>query len=198
MNLGIRWDVDFNAKTRDFVTPQRAVDALHALALDPRIQPAFYNVDDYISTGHNRKIDYNNIAPRIGFSYDLNADQRTVFFGGYGRYYDRALYRNVAEEALLTQYTQSRSTSRGTDFQSMACRRSSGTDPFLTPAGFAALRTSLAAQNFPGGELRLVPNDLQTPYTDQFSLGVRQRFGVLKTSLTYNYTLGRDQIAMFR
>jgi hypothetical protein len=68
-------------------------------------------------------------------------------------------------------------------------------DSFLTPAGFAALRTSLAAQNFPGGELRLVPNDLQTPYTDQFSLGVRQRFGVLKTSLTYNYTLGRDQIA---
>ena len=45
-----------------------------------------------------------NFAPRIGFSYDLNADQRTVLFGGYGRYYDRALFRNAAEETLLTQY----------------------------------------------------------------------------------------------
>jgi outer membrane receptor protein involved in Fe transport len=195
INAGVRWDVDTNARDRHFVTPQRAVDALHALAADPRIQPAFYNVDDYISTGHNRKIDYNNIAPRIGFSYDLNADQKTVFFGGYGRYYDRALYRNVAEEALLTQYTQSE-IHFSADGQPINGIPTVVWDPnFLTPEGFAALEASLAAQNFPGGELRLVPNNLQTPFTDQFSLGVRQRFGILKTSLTFNHTLGRDQIA---
>lgn len=194
-NLGLRWDVDTNARDRDFVTPDRAVEALHALAADPRIQPAFYNVDDYISTGHNRKIDYNNIAPRIGFSYDLNADQKTVFFGGYGRYYDRTLYRNVAEEALLTQYTSSEVHFSLDGLPINGVPTVIWNDNFLTPEGFAALRASLAAQNFPGGELRLVPNNLQTPYTDQFSLGVRQRFGALRTSLTYNYTLGRDQIA---
>jgi outer membrane receptor protein involved in Fe transport len=195
LNLGIRWDVDTNARDRDFVTPDRAIQALNVLAADPRIQPAFYNVNDYISTGHNRKIDYNNIAPRIGFSYDLNADQRTVFFGGYGRYYDRALYRNVAEEALLTQYTQSEIHFSRDGLPINGVPTVIWNDNFLTPAGFAALKSSLAAQNFPGGELRLVPNNLQTPYTDQFSLGVRQRFGQLRTSLTYNYTLGRDQIA---
>ena len=195
INAGVRWDVDTDARDRDFVTPQRAVDALHALAADPRIQPAFYNVDDYISTGHNRNIDWNNIAPRIGFSYDLNADQRTVFFGGYGRYYDRALYRNVAEEALLTQYTQSE-IHFSRDGQPINGIPTVVWDPaFLTPEGFAALEASLAAQNFPGGELRLVPNNLQTPYTDQFSLGVRQRIWDLKTSLTFNHILGRDQIA---
>jgi hypothetical protein len=85
INAGVRWDVDTNAKNNDFVTPPKAVEALLALGEDPRIQPAFFDVTDYISTGNNRKVDYNNIAPRIGFSYDLNADQRTVFFGGYGR-----------------------------------------------------------------------------------------------------------------
>jgi hypothetical protein len=194
-NLGLRWDVDTNMRDRNFVTPQRAIDALNALAADPRIQPAYYDVNDYISTGDNRKIDYNNIAPRGGFSYDINADQRTVLFGGYGRYYDRALYRNVAEEALLTQYTSSEIHFSRDGLPINGVPTVIWNDSYLTPEGFAALRASLAAQNFPGGELRLVPNNLQTPYTDQFSLGVRQRFGPLKTSLTFNHTLGRDQIA---
>src|SRR5207253_415537 len=95
INAGVRWDVDTNFRNRHFVTPQKAVAALVALGANPRIQPTFFDVNDYISTGSNRKIDYGNIAPRIGFSYDLNANQRTVFFGGYGRYYDRALFRNA-------------------------------------------------------------------------------------------------------
>jgi hypothetical protein len=195
INAGVRWDVDTNARDRDFVTPARAVAALNALAADPRIQPAFFDVNDYISTGDNRKVDYNNIAPRIGFSYDLHANQRTVFFGGYGRYYDRALYRNVAEESLLTQYTSSEVHFSRDGLPINGVPTVIFDPSFLTPAGFEALRASLAAQNFPGGELRLVPNDLQTPYTDQFSVGVRQRIGPLKTSLTFNHTLGRDQIA---
>jgi hypothetical protein len=195
INLGLRWDVDTNARNRDFETPQRAVEALLALGADPRIDPAFYDVEDYISTGDNRKIDYNNIAPRIGFSYDLHADQKTVFFGGYGRYYDRALYRNAAEESLLTQYVQSE-VFFSADGLPINGRPTVMWDPnFLTPEGFATLRDSLAAQNFPSGELRVIPNDLETPYTDQFSLGVRQRFGALRTSLTFNYIIGKDQIA---
>ncbi|HMI41504.1 MAG TPA: TonB-dependent receptor [Sphingomicrobium sp.] len=195
LNLGLRWDVDTNARNRDFETPQRAVEALQALGADPRIQPAFYDVNDYISTGHNRKVDYNNIAPRIGFSYDLHADQRTVFFGGYGRFYDRTLYRNSAEESLLTQYVQSE-IFFSPDGLPRNGRPTILWDPvYLTPEGFATLQNSLAATNQLGGELRVIPNDLQTPYTDQFSLGIRQRFGALRTSLTFNYIIGKDQVA---
>jgi len=195
VNLGLRWDVDTNSRNRDFETPQRAVEALRALGDNPLIDPAFYDVEDYISTGDNRKIDYNNIAPRIGFSYDLHADQKTVFFGGYGRYYDRALYRNAAEEALFTQYTNSE-IFFSADGLPVNGRPTVLWDPiYLTPEGFADLRASLAALNFPSGELRVIPNDLETPYTDQFSLGVRQRFGALRTSLTFNYIIGKDQIA---
>ena len=195
LNLGLRRDVDTNARNRDFETPQRGVEALLALGADPRIQPAFYDVEDYISTGDNRDIDYNNIAPRIGFSYDLNADQKTVFFGGYGRYYDRALYRNAAEESLLTQYTQSEIFFSTDGLPRNGRPTIIWNDAFLTEAGFAALRDSLAASNFPTGELRVIPNNFQTPYTDQFSVGIRQRFGAVRTSLTYSYVLGKDQVA---
>ncbi|MEA3004103.1 MAG: hypothetical protein QOH81_2891 [Sphingomonadales bacterium] len=195
INAGMRWDYDSNTKNNSFVTPPAAVAALRALGADPRIQPSFFNVNDYISTGQ-RKADLTNFAPRIGFSYDVGGDHRTVIFGGYGRYYDRALFRSAAEETLLSQYRSGellfskdglprdgRPTIR---FQSQ----------YLTPAGFAALLAGLATDpTSPGtSELRVIPNDLKTPYTDQFSLGVRQRLGVFNTSLTFNHTIGKNQI----
>ncbi|MEO5809695.1 MAG: TonB-dependent receptor, partial [Sphingomicrobium sp.] len=194
-NIGLRWDYDSNAKNNKFVTPPNAVLALQQLGMDPRIQPAFYNVNNYISTGH-RKADLNNFAPRIGFSYDLNADQRTVFFGGYGRYYDRALFRNAAEESLLTQY-RSGELLFSKDGLPRDGRPTIQFQPqYLTRDGFAALLASLASDpTSPGtNQLRVIPNDLKTPYTDQFSIGVRQRIGIVRTSLTFNHTIGKDQI----
>jgi hypothetical protein len=44
----------------------------------------------------------------------------------------------------------------------------------------------------------VIPNDLKTPYTDQFSIGVRQRLGIFRTSLTFNHTIGKDQIGYGR
>ena len=89
------------------MTPQRAVDALHALASDPRIQPAFYNVNDYISTGHNRKIDYNNFAPRIGFPTTSMPTNGRSSSAGMAAITTARCSATSAEEALLTQYTQS-------------------------------------------------------------------------------------------
>lgn len=194
VNVGLRWDYDSNSKNNKFITPPAAVAALRALGADPRIGN-FYNVEDYISTGGNRKADLDQFQPRVGFSYDLHTDQRTVFFGGYGRYYDRVLFRNAAEESLLTQFQrgniqfsrngQPRNGQPTIQFQPQ----------FLTPAGLAALIASL--QNNPTigtNELRVIPNNLKSPHTDQFALGVRQRVGALRTSLSYNYIIGSDQV----
>jgi hypothetical protein len=196
VNAGVRWDVDTNFRNRKFVTPPAAVAALQALGADPRIQPAFFDVNDYISTGHNRKIDYGNIAPRIGFSYDLNADQRTVFFGGYGRYYDRALFRNAAEETLFTQFQSGQLLFSTNGLPRNGQPTILFQPSYLTPEGFAALLASLATNPLAPGtnELRVIPNNLKTPYTDQFSIGVRQRLGIFRTSLTFNHTIGKNQI----
>jgi outer membrane receptor protein involved in Fe transport len=195
LNLGLRWDYDSNAKNNSFVTPAGAVQALNALATDPRLQNAFFDVQDYISTG-KRKADLGNFAPRIGFSYDVNADQRTVFFGGYGRYYDRALFRSAAEETLLSQYRSGELL-----FSKDGTPRDGRTTilfkpEYLTEAGFAALLAGLAADpTSPGtSELRVIPNNLKTPYTDQFSVGIRQRLGIFRGSLTLNHTIGKNQI----
>ena len=196
INAGLRWDYDSNAKNNSFITPPRAVAALRALALDPRIQPAFYNVNDYISTG-NRKAELGNFAPRIGLSYDFKGDQRTVLFAGYGRYYDRTLFRSAAEETLLSQY-RSGELLFSRDGLPRDGRQTILFNPnYLTPAGFAGLLASLAADpTSPGtSELRVIPNNLKTPYTDQFSVGIRQRLGIFRTSLTYNHTIGKNQIS---
>jgi outer membrane receptor protein involved in Fe transport len=194
-NIGLRWDVDTNARNNDFVTSPAAAQALRNLAADPRT-PDFFDVEDYISTGNNRKTDWNNFAPRIGFSYDVNADQRTVIFGGYGRYYDRTLFRSAAEETLLRQY-RSGELLFSDDGLPRDGRQTILWNPnYLTPAGFASLLASLAADpTSPGtNELRAIPNDLNTPYTDQFSIGIRQRFGIFRTSLSFSHIIGRDQI----
>jgi len=196
LNLGLRWDYDSNSKNNDFVTSPAAAAALRTLAADPRIQPSFFDVEDYISDGSNRDAPLDQFQPRVGFSYDLFEDQRTVIFGGYGRYYDRVLFRNAAEESLLRQFRRgnlqfSRNGAPRNNQPTIAFNPA-----FLTPDGFAALLASLAADpTSPGtSELRLIPNDLKSPYTDQFSLGVRQRFGPFRTSLTYSYILGKDQV----
>ncbi|MFL6720492.1 MAG: TonB-dependent receptor domain-containing protein [Sphingomonas sp.] len=197
INAGVRWDVDTNFRNRGFVTPAKAVAALQALAANPLTQPTFFNVNDYISTGHNRKIDYGNIAPRIGFSYDLNADQRTVFFGGYGRYYDRALFRNAAEESLFTQFQFGQLHFSANGLPLNGQQTVAWNPNFLTESGFAALLASLANNPLAPGtnELRVIRNDLKTPYTDQFSIGIRQRLGIFRASVTFNHTVGKDQIA---
>jgi outer membrane receptor protein involved in Fe transport len=194
INAGLRWDYDSNAKNNKFVTSPAAAAALRALGTDPRIGD-YYDVEDYISDG-DRKADLGNFAPRIGFSYDLNADQRTVFFGGYGRYYDRALFRSAAEETLLTQFRSGELLFSQNGLPRDGRPTIQFQQQYLTPEGFAALLASLAADpTSPGtSELRVIPNDLKTPYTDQFSLGIRQRLGIFRTSLTFNHTVGKDQI----
>ncbi len=195
LNIGVRWDYDSNSKNNDFVTSDRAVGALRTLAADMRIGD-FFDVEDYISTGSNRDADLDQFQPRIGFSYDFNGNASTVLFGGYGRYYDRVLFRNAAEESLLTQFQQ------GNIQFSMdgAPRNGQPTiqfqPEFLTPDGFANLLASIQNNpTFPGtSELRLIPNDLKSPHTDQFSIGVRQRAGRLKLSLTYNHIIGSDLV----
>jgi hypothetical protein len=116
---------------------------------------------------------------------------------GYGRYYDRALFRSAAEETLLSQYRQGELFFSADGLPRPDGRATVQFQPaFLTEEGFAGLLNSLQNDpTFPGtNQLRVIPNDLKTPYTDQFSIGVRQRLGIFRTSLTFNHTIGKNQI----
>jgi outer membrane receptor protein involved in Fe transport len=111
LNLGLRWDYETNMLDNDYVTPADRVAAL----LGPdvtryNIMPApgqtyaqslalgGVHIQDYISSGSSRKPFTGAIQPRVGFSYDVWGDKQTVFFGAYGRAYDRKVATNALDE----------------------------------------------------------------------------------------------------
>jgi hypothetical protein len=183
VNAGLRWDYETNSKNEDFVTPANVAAALRAY---PGWQAAGINPEDYISNGHNRKPFAAAFQPRLGISYDVNGDRDLVFFAGAGRYYDRPLFITSAIETIKNYY-QSVSTvnfCNGTGYG--GANPAPGNCINFTPSlrDPAALRAAAIAQGT-GGDIWLLNNDTKLPYTDQFNIGVRKRFGQIQTSLTF-------------
>jgi hypothetical protein len=184
LNLGIRWDYESNMFNNKYETPAAAAATLRALP-----QTDYFDADDYITDGNDRDPYLGMIQPRIGFSYDFNEDRRTVLFGGYGRYYDRNVFNNTLDEQFRLQY------SVGNFFfsQDGATRDGNPTvvfDPkYLTREGLLALQAT-AQTGLP--ELFAVPNNARPPRTDQFSLGLRQRFGDWQGTITGSYIKGQN------
>jgi len=190
-NLGLRWDFETNAKNENFVTPTNIAAALMAY---PGWKAAGIDPGDYISTGENRKAFWGAIQPRLGLSYDVNGDRDLVFFAGAGRYYDRPLFITAGIETVKSYYQRVVTLS--------FCNPTGGTAtnlagcPGSLPAGtiawnpayrdVAALRAAATATGL-GGDVWLLNNDTKLPFSDQFNVGVRKRFGEIQTSLTFSH-----------
>src|SRR5207249_1948157 len=58
----------------------------------------------YFATGNSRKPAKNQFQPRLGFSYDIRGDSKSVIFGGAGRFYDRLFLASAMEERFRLQY----------------------------------------------------------------------------------------------
>lgn len=111
LNLGVRWDYESNPLNNDYVTPSGLVAALNKpditrYGIAPAAGQTYaqslakggININDYISTGDNRKQFYGALAPRVGLSFDLLGDKATVLYAGYGRAYDRAMANYAMDE----------------------------------------------------------------------------------------------------
>jgi hypothetical protein len=194
VNLGLRWDYEVTPGYLDYETPANLASALqnwsnvHAPNVD-------YDINDYISDGSNRDAFKGAWAPRLGFSYDLFADQRRVIFGGWGRSYDRNLWDYLALE-------QSKSTYPSYNYRfntaghacTVGVNNCLAWDPaYLDPENLAEL---VAANPFLGAEVNLMNNNLDTPYSDQFSLGMRNVFSIWgaewNSSVTYMHVVSHD------
>lgn len=204
LNLGVRWDYEETPSYLDYVTPADVVAGLNTT--DPDAPARTYaqtlalggvDVNDYISNGHNRKAFTGAIQPRLGFSYDLGQDQRHVVFGGAGRSYDRNVFDNIAlEQAKGTFPTYTRHF----DAPGHACTPGVGDCLAWDPSYFnrADLEAAVAANPSFGREINLISNDLKTPYSDQYSLGIRNRVLLWNqdwnTSVTVSYIESKDGI----
>lgn len=174
---GLRWDFEDNAKGESFVTPDNVATALR------NYQPwraAGINPEDYISTGKNRSPFYGAIQPRFQISYDVKGDRDLVVFAGYGRYYDRSLFIDAAIEAITQLYS--------TNVRLFANTVAGG----VIPRDVNALRTLALGSGAQGSDIFLLNNKTKTPFTDQFDIGVRKRFGQVQTALTVSYVKARN------
>ncbi|WP_232283379.1 TonB-dependent receptor [Sphingomonas sp. PAMC 26617] len=185
LNLGVRWDYETNAVNNDYITPVAAAAALRSLPAT-----SYFNPENYISTGTNRKPFAGAIAPRVGFSWDIKGDRSTVIFGGFGRYYDRNNFNNTVDELSrsINPVGIFRFSSDGLPRNGLPTIR---WDPaYGTRDGLLALRAASTSAGAP--EMFAVKNNAKPPVNDQVSFGVRQRLGVFEASVTGSYQRGRN------
>lgn len=173
LNLGARWDYEESDVYLDYVTPAAVVNGIDSWAA---IKKSDVPMQNYISTGNNRRAFKDAIQPRLGFSYTLN-DTGLELFGGAGRAYDRNLFDYLQLETTKATFPVYEYSFYAPGVAG-ACDQLKDNcinwDPkYYSPAQLA----SLAKNNGSGRELYLLPQELKVPYSDQFSLGVREKIG---------------------
>jgi outer membrane receptor protein involved in Fe transport len=172
LNLGVRYDYDTNLLNVNYVTPPAVVAAASAFV-----------PDRYFSDGNDRENPKDLIQPRLGFSFDLFDNQKTVLFGGVGRYFDRVLYNELLDERLRLQHQVRRFIFSSDGAPRNGTPTIQWSDAYLSEQ---ALQNLIASGIAPNPEIFLVENDTRVPETIQASLGVRQRLADnWLTSLTF-------------
>jgi len=208
LNLGIRYDYEETPSYLDYVTPADVIAGIDSVDTSPGAQPGQtyrqslalggVDIDKYISNGHNRSAFDGAFQPRVGFSYDFSEDETFVLFGGAGRAYDRNVFDYLAVERSKGTFPRYEFL-----FNTAAHPCDTVNDPRcleFDPAFFdrANLDALVAANPNLGREVDMISNDLKTPYSDQFSLGVRNRFDLWNhgwnTSATLSYVESKDGI----
>jgi len=189
LNLGVRWDMEKNPSYLNWVTPANVVDALlnghdpnapAGVTYAQQLAAGGVNINDYISNGHNRSAYKDEWQPRLGFSYDLNGDEQHVFFGGVGRSYDRDLYDYLQLEQTKFALAEPKI------YFSSATQPCKGTPcmPWNSSYTTVSALQALVQGSNAGQEYDALNNNLKVPYSDQFSIGMRNKVGDWNTDVT--------------
>jgi outer membrane receptor protein involved in Fe transport len=201
INAGLRWDFESNANNNNYVTPPAIAAALRAY---PGWAARGIDPEDYISDGSNRDPFYGAFQPRLGVAYDVHGDRDLVFFAGAGRYYDRQLFIQGVIEELTNSNRQvdlffcpggGPAQGTGTGIGQANCAQWS--EALRDPNNLRTFAENSAnAAGLSGGAVWVLNNKTKMPYSDQFSLGVRKRFGDIQTSITFSHIVSHN-IQMF-
>ncbi|MEO8192339.1 MAG: TonB-dependent receptor [Gemmatimonadales bacterium] len=180
VNLGVRWDYESNMLNRDYVTPRNVVDSVSKYASRLFLP---LDADRYFTDGSQRKPFLGAFQPRLGASYSLDEQERTTVFGGWGLYYDRSLFDLTTEERFALQHPSYEI--HFSDPNGPAEPGKIKFDPIYLSQGKTALDALIASRAANTAEVKLLPNDLRPPMSQQFTAGVRQLFGSFAAELAY-------------
>jgi hypothetical protein len=179
-NVGLRWDFETDELNNNYVTPAA-------------VRTAFSGTysSDYFTDGTNRPTYYGAVQPRVGLSYDLVGDGKTVAYGGFGKYYDRNLYNDTLDEKYRLQYKIS-NIYFSADGSNQDGRPAVKWNPaYLSLAGLQAL---IASGTTDPPETYLLNNNTKPPSSEQWSLGVRHNFGTFTAAFGYAGVRSKDQL----
>ena len=185
LNVGVRWDYETHMLDQNYVTPPAIVAGLKgkSFTFDNR---TITIPDEYFSTGSERKPYKNEYQPRLGFSYDIAGNSKSVIFGGWGRYYDRLFLNSTLDERFRLQFPVYRF-----HFSPNGDPGTVKWDPkYFTLDGLR----SLIAQGAGSPEVYLIDNNTKPPYSNQYDIGYRQAFGDWLGSASYNAVRGKRGI----
>jgi hypothetical protein len=176
LNLGGRWDKDFN-----LIGTQAQANSRTYLALKKINHPAAASLP---------KDDSNNFSPRVGFGWDLLGNGKHVLRGGYGLYYGQ-VFLNIPL-FMIQQINPTifagvfalgpNDIVPGTGIVLNQWRY--GIDPFPT---IPPPQTQLAA----GNTGRIMDPDYEDPYTQQWNAGYAWQFNSYSVlEVEYTHILG--------
>jgi hypothetical protein len=174
LNLGLRYDLE--------VLPMTEAD-----------NPLFGDASDY-------PVDANNLSPRVGFSYVMDGNDRSVLRGGYGLFFQRTplgLLRNIITTGAFADSFVVNFPAQSADPGPAGGRLPA--DPMLTngPVVNRALLAQLfapGARNRNVGVVRFDNPDRTTPYSQQVSIGDQRQLRTnMSWSMDYIHSANRAQ-----
>ncbi|MGE0815829.1 MAG: TonB-dependent receptor [Vicinamibacterales bacterium] len=175
LNLGLRYDLEIiNVNERD--------------------NPFFANPND-------NPVDKNNISPRVGVTYALDGEGRSVLRGGIGLFYQKTPFGplgNFMSNGVIANSFQVLFPANGVDRG--PSQGQFPTDPFL--ANGPVVDRGLLNQLFPlgavarnTGDVFLDNPDRKSAYARQYTVGYeRQLFGDVAVTVDYVRSENRDQL----
>ena len=129
-----------------------------------------------------RPDDRNNIAPRVGFAYNIFGDDKTILRGGYGLYYGRIINSNI-----LQTYEESGSAAGQLNISATSLTKCNQNWPNLAPSA-----ASLSACEESSSVAYLDPH-MQNPEVHEADLALEQNLGHGTTlAITYMASFGRE------
>lgn len=180
LNLGIRWDKDFNMVGGASIANSAAYKELRALN-SPISNPFLTAPSD----------DSKNFSPRVGFAYDITGGGKHILRGGFGMYYGN-IFQNIPlfmeQLANPTIFQQSLGISSPTDpvpgtTKTLATWRF-GVDPLPTIPGPSSVLNV-------GSTGRIMDPNYVNPVTEQFNVGYSwQMSSASVVEFEYVHTLG--------
>jgi Carboxypeptidase regulatory-like domain/TonB dependent receptor-like, beta-barrel len=172
LNLGLRYDVDFNLRLNDVYG--------HLLA-----DPIWSGLDRFVTA--NRGTDTNNLQPRVGATWDARGDGRLVLRGGWGMY----VTRNRPWYQLRSMNQFASSVIRITDAARM------GLFPDVTTVLGGRTLDEVFASTAPRQIGTLIPDDFVHPYALNTTTGVGWQINdVTALDVDYVHSYANHQVGL--